>query len=375
MPTASIAASPIDRPVVDSESSVSSSSCALPNTARIVHFQRKPFEGQHSIEVLFANLRDAMRDGDCEVVPAVLPFHSKGVLRRLANIMWAARNEGDVNHITGDVHFLALGLRGKRTILTIHDCHALERLRGVRRWLLKLFWFELPIRRAAVVTVISEETKRQLLRHVRVPEDKVVVIPDVAAPIYRPFPRPLNTQSPRILHIGTKENKNLPRLIEALRGISCRLHIIGPLNDSLRRQLDLSGIAYEAEAGLSEADMYRVYCEADIVTLVSTYEGFGMPIIEAQWVERPVVTSNRSSMPEVAGQGACLVDPFDVNSIRQGLLRVISDAAYCDRLVELGRSNRERFSVSDVAIRYVSLYQRLVTSPVREFGASPICHR
>jgi glycosyltransferase involved in cell wall biosynthesis len=333
-------------------------------TARIIHFQRKPFEGQYSIEVLFANLREAMRGGGWEVVPAVLPYHSKGVLQRLVNIVWAARNQGEVNHITGDVHFLALGLRGERTILTIHDCHALERLSGLKRWMMRKLWFELPIRRAAVVTVISEETKRQLLRHVRVPDDKIVVIPDAAAPIFRPCPRPFNAACPRILHIGTKENKNLPRLIEALTGLRCCLHIIGPLNDSLRQQLESSGIAYESDAGLSEAGMYRAYCEADIVTLVSTYEGFGMPIIEAQWVERPVVTSNCSSMPEVAGQGACLVDPFDFQSIRDGLLRVINDAAYRESLLENGRTNRERFSIYEVAGRYVSLYDRLAAQSI-----------
>jgi glycosyltransferase involved in cell wall biosynthesis len=213
---------------------------------------------------------------------------------------------------------------------------------------MKVFWFDLPVRRAAVVTVISNETKRQLLRHVRVPEGKIAVIPNAVSAIYQPSPRPFNAECPRILQIGTKQNKNLSRLIEAIKGLSCRLHIIGPIDERLRRQLDESGIAYESEKDLSVTEMYRAYCDADIVCLASTYEGFGLPIVEAQWVERPVVTSNCSSMPEIAGEGACLVDPFDVSSIRQGLLRVITDEAYRERLLERGRRNRPRFSLADV---------------------------
>jgi glycosyltransferase involved in cell wall biosynthesis len=264
-----------------------------------------------------------------------------------------------VNHVTGDIHFLALGLRGERTILTIHDCHTLERLRGVRRWLFKRLWFDLPIRRAAMVTVISHETKRQLIGHLGALPEKIEVIPDAVSPIFRPSPKPFAADCPQILHIGTMPNKNLPRLIQALKGLNCRLKVVGILEDSLRGELDRSGVAYDCESNLGEADMYRVYCEADLLCYASTYEGFGMPIIEAQWVERPVVTSNCSSMPEVAGQGACLVDPFDVDSIREGLLKVISDAAYRASLIEHGRKNRERFSLSEVARRYFALYQRL----------------
>jgi glycosyltransferase involved in cell wall biosynthesis len=329
---------------------------------RVVHFQRKPFEGQHSIETLFASLRERMRIMGLDVSAAILPYHSKGFWRRLANIAWAFRHRAEVNHITGDVHFLMLGLPATRTVLTIHDCHALERLRGMRRWLMKLLWFELPIHRAAAITVISQETKRQLLRHVRVNEDRVVVIPDAAAPIFRPCSKPFNAACPRILQIGTKENKNLPRLIQALHDLPCCLHIVGPVDDSLRQQLTASGIVYNVSANLSESEMYRAYCESDIVTLVSTYEGFGMPIIEAQCVERPVVTSNCSSMPEVAGDRACLVDPFDVASIRAGLLRVISEPEYRQDLIEHGRLNCQRYSLAAVAGSYAALYQRCARS-------------
>jgi glycosyltransferase involved in cell wall biosynthesis len=200
------------------------------------------------------------------------------------------------------------------------------------------------------------------MRHVRVPEDKIVVIPIAVSREFQPCLRPFRDCCPTILHVGTAVNKNLPRLIDAVRGVRCRLKIIGEIDRATHRHLQMAKVMYESAVNLTESEMYRAYCDADLVCFASTYEGFGMPIIESQWVERPVVTSNCSSMPEVAGKGACLVDPFDVRSIRQGILRVIEDARYRTELVEEGRSNRERFSLQKVAQKYLDLYQRVAES-------------
>ncbi|HEX9852251.1 MAG TPA: glycosyltransferase, partial [Woeseiaceae bacterium] len=194
---------------------------------QVVHIQRRPFAGQFSIENLFSCLRDEMRRAGCDVGEFVVPYHSKGLVRRVLNGWCARRHRGDVYHVTGDIQYVAMFLPRERTILTIHDCWALERLTGLKRWLLKLFWFDLPVRHAKFVTVISDEAKRQLQRHVAVPENKVRVIPNIVSSIFQPCRRPFNADCPRILHIGTKANKNLPRLVQALRGIRCHLHVVG----------------------------------------------------------------------------------------------------------------------------------------------------
>lgn len=329
-------------------------------TRRVVHFHRQPFAGQHSIEMLFANLRTAMPADEYEVTAETLPNFSKGLRPRMENARWAARRQGDVNHVTGDVHYIALAMDPRRTVLTVHDCFALERLRGLRRWVLKRYWFDLPVAQVAAVTVISEATRRELVRHVPAAAKKTVVIPNAVAPAFQPAPREFRGDRPRILHIGTAPNKNLPRLFAALQGLCCELRIVGRLPDQDRRQLESAAVAYSTAENLSEQQMVDEYRLADVVSFASIYEGFGMPIVEAQWVERPVVTSNASSMPEVAGDGACLVDPHDVTSIRRGLERVIGSADYRAELIEAGRINRARFSLSTVAGQYVDLYGQIV---------------
>jgi glycosyltransferase involved in cell wall biosynthesis len=81
-----------------------------------------------------------------------------------------------------------------------------------------------------------------------------------------------------------------------------------------------------------------------------------MPILEAQATGRPVVTSNILSMPWVAGEAACLVDPFDTASIRGGLTRVMGDPSYRAALVALGFENVKRFSAEEIARQYLELY-------------------
>ena len=109
--------------------------------------------------------------------------------------------------------------------------------------------------------------------------------------------------------MGTAPNKNIERLATALSGIDCHLDCVGKLLDSQRAALIRARVPFTEHVGLSDHEVLSRYAECHVVSFASTMEGFGMPILEANAVGRPVVTSNRSSMPEVAGNAACLVDP------------------------------------------------------------------
>jgi glycosyltransferase involved in cell wall biosynthesis len=323
----------------------------------LVHFVRKPTPFAFSLEVFFREVRQHLpADISCRVETC---RHSDGILGRIGDTVRMARRQGDVNHITGDVHYLDLFFHKRKTVLTIADCVSLTYGSRISRFAKWLIWYGMPVYRCAVITVISEATRQELLNVVRIDPSKVRVIYIAVSPAIRPAPRAFNSEKPTILQVGTSDNKNVLRLVEALRGIPCRLSLIGPVRGPLRAKLEECGIEWESGQALSEAEVVQRYVDCDLVSFVSTYEGFGMPIVEANVVERPVIAGNVTSMPEIAGDAACLVDPYDVQAIRQGVLRIINDEGYRETLIANGRTNRERFRIETIAAQYAGIYREL----------------
>jgi glycosyltransferase involved in cell wall biosynthesis len=232
-------------------------------------------------------------------------------------------------------------------------------LNGYRRLLYQLAWLQLPTRVSAFVTAISDATRKELaafsgrsLDHIRV----------IGCPVPEGFvpaaPNPRRDQ-PVILQVGTNPNKNLHRVARALSGIQCRLVVVGQCDGASEDTLRSAGVSWVNWARVRDADMPSIYAQVDMVLFASTYEGFGLPIIEAQATGRPVVTSRVTAMPEVAGDGACLVDPYDVASIRNGVLRVLDDASYRESLVHRGFENVRRFEPRLIASQYARLYEEI----------------
>jgi len=209
------------------------------------------------------------------------------------------------------------------------------------------------------ITVISESTKQELLRYLRCDPNKITVIHCSISDEFAAWPKAFDDATPRILQVGTKSNKNLPRVAEALQGLPCRLAIIGPLSAEQVNALERYGIDYENYIGLSREALLAQYHQADLVMFASLYEGFGLPIVEANAVGRPVITSRLYSMPEVGGDAACYVDPYDVAAIRAAVEKIIHDAEYRQQLIENGYRNVERFRLPAVAAEYAALYRRL----------------
>jgi glycosyltransferase involved in cell wall biosynthesis len=164
------------------------------------------------------------------------------------------------------------------------------------------------------------------------------------------------------LQIGTKSNKNIGRLIQALEGINCKLIIVGFLSNKYIDLLYEKNIDFDSYYNLSEKELILLYQKSDIISFPSISEGFGLPILEGQATGRAVLTSNISSMPEIAGEGALLVDPYSIDEIRAGFLKLISDTAFREDLIKKGFENLKRYEASTIKKQYFELYKKVYNS-------------
>lgn len=324
----------------------------------VVYFFRKPFTDYFSIEELFGFIQSGLPE-NVEHSNYYLSRASKGIIDRIKSCFEVIGEQGQVNHITGDVHFIAMLMSKNKTILTIHDLEVLKRLSGIARKIIKLFWFSLPARRVRFITVISEFTKQELLKVIHVDPEKIIVVHNCISPSIKYSEHTFNSHKPNILHIGTAHNKNLERLIEAIDGMQVKLTILGHLRDHHKKLLEKHNIEFENYFNLPYEHVIKRYKEADIVSFVSLYEGFGMPIIEANAVGRPVITSNRTSMPEVAGDAALIVNPEDVGEIKAAIKSLIQNENLRNDLIQKGLKNVERFSARTIAAKYTQLYEQI----------------
>ena len=213
------------------------------------------------------------------------------------------------------------------------------------------------------IIVPSQATKKDL-ELLGVNQAKITVIPEASSSFFKPINKSEVDKikkkyklSDYILAVGVGERKNSKRLIEAWRKVkgdlNCDLVFVG---------LPPKGFDIEKDRGIhflgqvKNPDLRGLYNGAVCLAYPSLYEGFGLPILQAFACGCPVVTSNLSSMPEVAGKAAVLIDPFRVDSIAQGIISAFKSS---EPLVKKGMVRVKEFSWKKVAERTLEVYRNL----------------
>jgi glycosyltransferase involved in cell wall biosynthesis len=239
---------------------------------------------------------------------------------------------------------------------------------------------------AARILSVSHFTKNEIVRYFRMPEEKIEVIPNAIDERFRlghatTADRALIAERyqvnyPFVLYAGNiKPHKNLVRIIEAFSVLKAELKKEGKLPDlkliiigdelsqhpDLRRTVIKSGVEKDVRfLGFVSIDTLRIFYDlAKVFVFPSLYEGFGLPPLEAMALGTPVVTSNTSSLPEVVGDAAVLVNPENVFEITRGLQRVLVDQGLREKLKSLSKEQAQRFSWETSVRRLLEVYKQV----------------
>ena len=321
---------------------------------QVTFVARRPGRNQHSIERVFETIQGELTRQGHSVRTWRCPFESRGLIRKIANSIWALLSaRGDILHVTGDVHYITPFLRGRCVGLTIHDCILLHRTHGLKRFIARYFWFQAPVRRADYVTCISIKTQQEIIQLVGLAGKPIHVIPNPLDDRFEQADCRVDRYERTFLHVGSTPHKNLERAATAAAEVGVRLRVVGEFSPGEQSRIQSKCAEVEFLGIVDDQALLAEYQRATALVFASTYEGFGMPIIEAQACGTPVITSDLEPMRSVAGGAAILCNPFDSTSIGSAIAKVINRDTDTDYLVDMGRDNARRYSAQQLASAYL----------------------
>lgn len=332
------------------------------------------------------------RPSDERSFPVAANVQGRSVLipDRYLNVLWYRwRVPLYANYFTGPAdiyHGLDFGLpplAGRiRKVVTVYDLAFLEHpetsVPSLAAYLNKIV--PEAVASANVVAAISFATRKALIEHYKTPPEKITVIPCGVGPAFRRITDPLQREAirqkfelthPFILSVGTLEpRKNHLGLIKAFYEVQQRyptptlLALAGGkgwLYDETRQMVSKLQLEHKVRflGRVSESELITLYSLADIFAFPSFFEGFGIPPLEAMACGAPVITSNTSSLPEVVGDAALLVDPHDTTSLADAILRLLQDESLRDALRQKGYVQAQHYTWSTAASKMLSVYQQL----------------
>jgi glycosyltransferase involved in cell wall biosynthesis len=291
------------------------------------------------------------------------------------------KNELDIFHFPG---FAGAMTKGKyKKVTTVHDLIGMiypENLGKASRFYWQK-WLPACVRNSDMTIAISEKTRSDMVRLLGIPEEKIKVIYEAAAENFVPVKDGAEFERVReryslpgnfMLNVGTVEpRKNLPLLLEAFSGYLDRsgseleLVISGKKDwgyDRVIAKIEELGLGSKVKFTdyVEDRDMAALYSLAKFFVFPSLYEGFGLPVLEAMACGRPVICSNSSSLPEVAGEAAVLVDPSDVKEMERAIERFDIDARAREDFSSRAALQAAKFSWKKTADKTVDAYKEVL---------------
>ena len=299
------------------------------------------------------------------------------------------QQQADIYHIieAAEAHAVyGLKRNQKKAVVTCHDLinfHSQENLRGSVQvpFISRHLWLRgvRGMEKADHIVAVSDATAKEITQILDVGSGQITVTPNGVNPAFKPLPtdqialirqqQKLSANTLCLLNVGSDHpRKNVLTILKTVenlkqQGLSvCFWKVSADFTDEekafVRDRNLASCVSYLGKPTLPE--LVQLYGAADVLVAPSLHEGFGLTLLEAMATGTPVVTSNVSAMPEVAGDAAALVDPTDVGAIAAAIRRIHHDARYREDLIQKGLKRAQQFTWQATAERVAQVYEKLL---------------
>jgi glycosyltransferase involved in cell wall biosynthesis len=304
---------------------------------------------------------------------------------RFFNNLWRRKNvikdlkkdHLDIFHgLSGEIP-LGLDKTNIKSVVTIHDLIFL-RYPEFYSFLDKIIYkqkFQHAVSTADAIIAVSEQTKEDIIKFLKVDASKISVIyqgcqkeykttctPDVLKNLTQKYKLPKNY----LLNVGTVESrKNIFSVVKAIKNIDTHLVIVGSLTsyaEEIKTYIDKEGLQNKVTFlhGLTTSELAALYQGAEIFIYPSIFEGFGIPIIEALYSKTPVITTNYGCFPEAGGPDSAYIDPQNISEISTSISRLLADPEKRRDMAEKSFIYAQKFSDENIASNVISLYKKLL---------------
>jgi glycosyltransferase involved in cell wall biosynthesis len=262
-----------------------------------------------------------------------------------------------------------------KLVMTLHDVAYKSYPKSVSKFFYWYYTLIIPIniKRADAIITISEASKQEILKYYPFAKDKITVIPLGIGSKYRVIPSIKKER--QILYVGSMNaRKNLFGLIEAFeklpKTLGYTLVVVGNFHQNFSVSPQSRLLFKQAQknphiifkTGLSNEELIEAYNRASLFIFPSFYEGFGLPPLEAMACGTPVIASNLASMPEVCGDAAIYVDPYNSDAMAQKIQEVLSNEALRQKLIEKGLLHAKQFTWEKAAQGHLKLFESVLKS-------------
>ena len=213
------------------------------------------------------------------------------------------------------------------------------------------------------IIAVSDSTKKDIIEILQIPEEKIEVIYEAAAPIFYKrgedeieiAKKKFGIKKDYILTVNTRSSQKLAKLLEAFSVVRKDLDItLVVVGEKIQSYQDIINIGF-----VLDEDLARLYSGVSVFVFPSFYEGFGLPVLEAMACGAPVVCSNTSSLPEIAGKAAVYVNPNSKESIVEGVKKVLMDKKFAQELSKQSVNQASQFSWEKTARETLRVYEEV----------------